>query len=485
MHPPRGIPFPVTSERRGFAPLSILAAVVALLIASSSALALPVASLPPPAPTLFLTTGGNGNSTAAASNLWRLDPATGAATAIGNTGFAITGLAQDPTTGVLYGVSNARSPITPKTLLTINPSTGAATPIGPLGLIIADITFDSQGRLFGWSEEFDTLASIDKATGAATEIGVNELNTFGSGSAFDKGDNYWLFPEGEGEARTPNEHGDYYTIDVNTGKPSLRGKLTPIDPNESSISAAAYDCARTTLYATVSKFGEPPSNLVTIDTAAGSFSNKGVTQTGADGLEWFCPLAFEFANPKLDVAAKKQTLTVPLLRGPQIKGAASVDVATVAGSARAGRDFVAMSGTFGFANNVSDGSFSVTVKGDPKAGDNRSFEVALSSPSAGGTVGAPLQVTILAAKPKPAKIVGPSSTPAARVVFKLRSNQLPARFRCKLDEGKFRACGKNGRKAKKFKTRPLRPGRHKLVVQVVNGAGRKSKPAKKLFTVLP
>jgi hypothetical protein len=62
---------------------------------------------------------------------------------------------------------------------------------------------------------------------------------------------------------------------------------------------------------------------------------------------------------------------------------------------------------------------------------------------------------------------------------------LPARFRCKLDRGKFRGCGKNSKKGKKFKTPALKPGQHKLVVQVVNGAGLKSKPAKKTFTVLP
>ena len=55
-------------------------------------------------------------------------------------------------------------------------------------------------------------------------------------------------------------------------------------------------------------------------------------------------------------------------------------------------------------------------------------------------------------------------------VFKLRSAQLPARFRCKLDKGKFKGCGKNSKKGKKYKTPKLEPGKHKLVVQVVMGA---------------
>src|SRR6188472_116299 len=110
--------------------INVLAGAI-FLLAASSAIALP-------APTLFMTTGGTGESgkTAPPSELWRVDPASGSTASAGNTGFAITGLAQDPTTGILYGVSNNKSPISPKTLLTINPATGAATAVGPLGRII-------------------------------------------------------------------------------------------------------------------------------------------------------------------------------------------------------------------------------------------------------------------------------------------------------------------------------------------------------------
>jgi hypothetical protein len=458
---------------------SLLAAALLLTVAA------PAFALP--SPTLFATTGGTGDSSKIAppSELWRVDPNSGAVTSAGNTGFAITGLAQDPTTGILYAVSNNKSPIAPKTLLTINPATGAATPIGPLGLIIADITFNSSGQLFGWSEESDNLASIDKQTGVATEFAADELSTYGSASAFDINDTYWLLGDGEGEAESPNDEGLYWTIDTATGKATERGRFSPIDANQSAISAGAFDCARTTLYATVNNYGEPPANLVTVDTATATLTNKGLTVTGADGLEWYCPLAFEFGSGPIKVAAKKQTLSIPVIRGPRIKGAASVSVATVNGSAKAGQDFVGVAGPLAFANNVANATLSLPIKANPKAGKNRQFQVVLSGPSSDGSVGTPLQVTILAAKPKPAKVKGPKQTSAERVVFKLRSAQLPARFRCKLDKGKFKGCGKNSKKGKKFTTPKLDPGKHKLVVQVVNGAGKKSKPVKKSFTVLP
>lgn len=451
------------------------------LVTVSSAAALP-------APSLFMTTGGIGNSsvTPPPSNLWQLDPNNGVATSLGNTGYAIGALAQDPTTGILYAASNNKSPIAPNTLLKINPANGAATAVGSLGEFrVSDMTFDASGKLVAWVETDDVFASIDKNTGAVTVIGPEELSTYGGGFAFDLNETLWLFGEGEGLGAKKSNEGMYYTIDPLTGKATLRGKLIAIDENESAISAAAYDCSRTTLYATVNNFGAPPANLVTINTATGALTNKGGLPTGADGLEWYCPLAFEFASGPIKVAAKKQTLILPVIRGPRIKGVASVNFATVSGSAKAGTDFVAAAGTLSFANNASSGSAAVTIKSNPKAGKNRKFTVSLSSPTAGGTVGAPLQITILAAKPKPAKVKGPNQTSSDRPVFKLKSTQLPARFRCKLDSGKFKGCGKNSKKGKKYKTPELDPGKHTLKVQVINGAGKKSKQAKKVFTVLP
>jgi len=455
-------------------PLLLAAVCAALLLAPGTARALP-------APTLFATTGGTGNSsvTAPPSQLYRLDPSNGSTTALGNTGYAITALAQDPTTGILYAASNNKSPTAANTLLKLDPANGAATPVGLFGeLSIPDMSFDSTGRLFGWAESNDELVSIDKNTGTATPVGPNTISTYGAGLTFDINETLWLFGEGE--------PGPFWSVDPVTGVPTERGELTSIDEEDAAISAASADCARTTIYGALNNFGKPPANLLTIDTGTGQLANKGPTVTAIDGLEWYCPLAFEFTNaaPITVPAGKAQTLNLAVIRGPRIKGAASVNYAAVPGSAQAGRDFAAASGTLSFGNNVGSGSFAVTVTPDPKAGKNRKFEVALSSPSAGGTAGAALQVTINASKPKPAKVKGPKKTTSQRPVFKLKSNQLPARFRCKLDKGKYKGCGKNSKKGKKYKTPKLAPGKHKLVVQVVNGAGKKSKPAKKTFTVL-
>src|SRR6266513_5698416 len=67
---------------------------------------------------------GGGNLT----DLYILNPSNGSVLVdLGPSGFSITGLAFDPTSGVLYGVTGAQSPNSPSSLIRINPTTGAGT----------------------------------------------------------------------------------------------------------------------------------------------------------------------------------------------------------------------------------------------------------------------------------------------------------------------------------------------------------------------
>lgn len=78
---------------------------------------------------LYGADGAAGNP----SNLYILDPATGAITStVGPIGFAVTGLAIDPLTGILYGSTGQASPTSPGFLITINTTTGAGTIVGDL-----------------------------------------------------------------------------------------------------------------------------------------------------------------------------------------------------------------------------------------------------------------------------------------------------------------------------------------------------------------
>src|SRR5579864_1942698 len=79
-----------------------------------------------------------------AGKLYIIDPTTAAATLVGpilvgGLPVGVTGLAFNPLTGVLYGVTDDRSANFPDSLITINPATAAAALIGPLGQILTDI----------------------------------------------------------------------------------------------------------------------------------------------------------------------------------------------------------------------------------------------------------------------------------------------------------------------------------------------------------
>jgi len=78
------------------------------------------------------------------------------------------------------------------------------------------------------------------------------------------------------------------------------------------------------------------------------------------------------------------------VRRPSSAAAGPVTVAfsTVDGSALAGRDYVALSGTLTFPPGVSDRMITVTILGNSRDDGNRTFQVALSSPTGGATLGA-------------------------------------------------------------------------------------------------
>jgi len=127
---------------------------------------------------MYAVDGASGH----AASLHVLDPTDGSVVqTIGPTNFEhVTGIDVDPTTGILYGVTNG-----PGRLLTINRVTGAGTLVGNTGLQMPDISFDPEGRLYGWSENSDDLMTIDLATGQATRVGECSCGTARTGLAFD------------------------------------------------------------------------------------------------------------------------------------------------------------------------------------------------------------------------------------------------------------------------------------------------------------
>lgn len=183
---------------RKFLILAVLAAVVSVSALAGASL-FPGTSAAQPG-TLYAVDGAGGgggcSTTPKDSNLYTMNPSTGAATLVApimiNSTPAkhVTGIAVHPSSGVLYGVMNDQEAgCAGATLLTINTSTGAATVIGSLGSLSSgpafpDIDFDPFGQLYGWTDSPDVLVTIDIANGTtATVVGGCGCNTFRTGLA--------------------------------------------------------------------------------------------------------------------------------------------------------------------------------------------------------------------------------------------------------------------------------------------------------------
>lgn len=216
--------------------------------------------------TLYAARGGS----ATTSDLYTINPVTAAPTSIGPIGFAITGLAFDPTSGVLYGVTSNNSAADPHSLITIDPLTGAGTLVGDLGLgsdNASDIAFADDGTLYAWTTISGVLASINISTGAMTLIGATGV--FGGGISFASFVLYHI-------PRLTSD--DIGSVDTSTGLE------TPIVESGASAQVVAASYGNGAMY--ISEKGV--NYLETIDLVTGAATNIGVISAGDpfDGIAW-------------------------------------------------------------------------------------------------------------------------------------------------------------------------------------------------------
>jgi uncharacterized repeat protein (TIGR01451 family) len=232
---------------------------------------------------LYGASGGQGdNEDTTSSDLFVIDPATGATTPVGPIGQSLTGIAYNPQTGILYGVTTGRSACE-RCLVTVNPTTGAATVVGPLlrdgeeGELdtVAELAFREDGTLFGWSENGDDLITIDLATGATTVVGPSGLGTYGDAMDFTGAGTLYVFPDGD--------TGEYYTVDDETGQATSAGDVTgapetPECETGAALSGGTIDPASGIFYSSRIDFcGDRPygADLLRIDLETGAATRVG------------------------------------------------------------------------------------------------------------------------------------------------------------------------------------------------------------------
>jgi len=152
------------------------------------------------------------------SELYTVDTETGNYTLIGATGIAITGLAYDAVTGIMYASSYDG---TQSHLYTVSLSDGASTAIGQVGtdILVIGIAADAEGNLYGIDIVNDELLSISPADGTSTVIGALGIDiSYAQDIAFDR-DNDILY----GTLFSDDDGGQLFTINTETGSTSLLG----------------------------------------------------------------------------------------------------------------------------------------------------------------------------------------------------------------------------------------------------------------------
>jgi hypothetical protein len=250
------------------------------------------------------------------SSLYILNPATGAVVSVvGPIGFAVTGLAVHPATGVLYGSTSRASLNSPGSLIRIDKTTGAGTVIGGFGIgtqSMADLTFTSDGTLYGWLEpSADDLHTINLTTGAATSVGNSGLSTSGSGLAAGPGD--VLYFTGDGS------DGTLRTVNRTTGITTVVANLTGSPPPDDSIGALAFSPGGA-LYGVHIDTDENTSRLITINPATGAITLVGATVNDLDAIVFDGSLAPPPPPSTLPVPALSPAVLV--LLGLLVAGAA-------------------------------------------------------------------------------------------------------------------------------------------------------------------
>jgi hypothetical protein len=229
--------------------------------------------------------GANGQNGNPATNLYVLDPATGAPlSTVGPIGFAVTGMSFSPTNGVLYGVTAPKGNA-PRDLITINTATGAGTLVGPLGVSMDDIAFGRDGTLYGWSGRISgsDLYRINVATGAATKVGEAGITDIGVG--------FSISPAGTPFLAAAGASGALRTVDLTTGAVTTVATLSGAPFPTGSIDAFAFDEAGVLLGVNLADVspGRPgtppdPAFFISVDPVTGAITPLGPTVPGLDAL---------------------------------------------------------------------------------------------------------------------------------------------------------------------------------------------------------
>jgi hypothetical protein len=225
-----------------------------------------------------------------AGNLYTINLASGTASLVGairlpgSKPIGVTGMAVHPSDGTLYGITSEQSPNSPRSLVTIDPATGAATIVGELGSVGSDIAFDANGTLYMWLPATSQLGTVNTSSGAVSPLGKPGPAGSPAGIAIDGQGMVFVTAKGAG--------GTLDNVELATGALQIGPPLTGA-PFSTQINSMSFSPSGL-LLAVNSNGGSPASTrLVTINTATGAVATIGALPDDTDAL------AFTGVGPNL------------------------------------------------------------------------------------------------------------------------------------------------------------------------------------------
>ena len=137
---------------------------------------------------------------------------------------------------------------------------------------------------------------------------------------------------------------------------------------------------------TVAPPGTGVVDVIVTTTAGGSSSNT-LNDDYTYGTQALGGV-FEFGSPTFSVSEGAGILYIAVVRNGSAAGFAQVNFATANGTAVAGADYVATSGTLNFLNGQTLANFSIAITNDTLVEPNETIIVSLSNPTGGTSLGA-------------------------------------------------------------------------------------------------
>lgn len=199
------------------------------------------------------------------NELFRINPATGAFTRIGEiNASAVTGLAH-LNDGRLVGSATINVGV--RALIDIDPISGFTSVIGILPLAMRDLAYDSStDTLYGHGSN-DELFVIDANTGAAVSVGATNFTGAGRGLAVDAAGNIFAAPGNQ-----------FLQLNPGSGAGALVGNT------DADMTAMDFNPLSGVLFAALDPAGLGADSLVTINPATGAATVIGPTVAGIDAL---------------------------------------------------------------------------------------------------------------------------------------------------------------------------------------------------------